>query len=109
MNNNRIFTHLMNVPPATDIERLCSFIGKLISARGISHNLYAMTDEELDHPIPESKSALLAEAIQLNQVLASLCNQYSSVELTDAKFGANQVTMMFTCNGDRTHEYIPIG
>ncbi|AGB07185.1 hypothetical protein [Vibrio phage VP4B] len=99
----------MTVPPATNMDDLCAFIGKLVAARGVTHNLYVMSDNELDHPIPESKQQLLAEAIQLSQVLASVCNQYTNVELTEAKFAMNQVILMFTCSGDRTHEYIPIG
>lgn len=109
MNNNKFFNHVMAVPPATNMDDLCAFIGKLVSARGVTHNLYVMSDKELDHPIPESKQVLLDGAIQLSQVLAGLCNQYSCVELTDAKFVMNQVTLIFTCSGDRTHEYIPIG
>ncbi|UVD32251.1 hypothetical protein [Vibrio phage phiKT1028] len=109
MNNNQhrqIVNHVMSIPPATDIDLLCSFIGKLLSAREINHTLYSLTDKELDHPIPESKQQLLNEAINLNQVLGTLKNQYTTVTLEDAKMTGVSVILVLVCEGNRSNEFI---
>lgn len=107
--NTQQVSHTMTIPPATDIEALCSFIGQLMNAREITNNLTIKENLLLDHPIPESKEQLTREAITLNQVLAGWKMQWTTVILLDARFTGNSVFLVFQCSGDRTNEFLSFG
>ncbi|QAU04158.1 hypothetical protein [Vibrio phage 2 TSL-2019] len=107
MNVNTI-NHSFNIPPATDIEALMTFVGGLLNAHQVPNGIQTLQTVELDHPIEESKRQLMQEAYRLNELISGLKSQYSSVEVTDAKMAGLTVMIVFKVSGDRSNEFISI-
>lgn len=102
--NCDIITHNFNFPNGTPLEALFNFIGQLLTAHNISHNIQIVPGLQLDHPIEESKLLLTKEATTLNERLTGIKLLYSSIELTTFKQGPNFVHFGFACHGAINHE-----
>lgn len=107
LQNSELVTHTLSIPPLTNVEAITSFIGRLLSVREVNHQI-PVTTQEIDHPIPESKTLLLGECMRFSELLGNLRHRWNQIDVVNAQLSGSTIVIVLQCSG-HANEYITLG
>lgn len=99
-NTEKRVTHIIRVPPLTDIPELLGNYANLFSTMGIGlTNFPFQAMEGFQHPIPESQEILLHDYMDTMRLCQSLVYDHASIILENARAVGPSVTFVFKVAG----------
>lgn len=95
----KTFTHVVQVPPNTDVPQMAGAYRSLLMAVGIRSiellDIFPENPQGFSHPIEECQEKLKHDFMQTMQLLQSSVNEHGTVYLENVTFNANSAVFVF--------------
>lgn len=98
-------SHLVRIPPLTDVTQMLGAYRGLLLALGIANNLIYPVQGQFTHPIPEENQRMTADFMNTMLTLKQIKIDHPDVFLSDCRVHGTSVWFTFTY--EETTHYAP--